>query len=69
MTTKFAAVPPGMTVARTLEHLRAVAPAVETVATVYILDAAGTLVGVCSIRELLMAAPHDMWTPSCAATS
>ena len=60
MTTKFAAVPPGMTIARTLEHLRAVAPAVETVATVYILDAAGTLVGVCSIRELLMAAPHDI---------
>jgi len=59
MTTKFAAVPPGITIAHTLEHLRAVAPAVETVSTVYVLDAAGTLVGVCSIRELLMGAPHD----------
>ena len=59
MTTKFAAVPTGLSVARTLEYLRAVAPVVETVNTVYVLDSSGVLVGVCSIREILIAAVHE----------
>jgi magnesium transporter len=57
MTTKFAAVPSGTTVGRTIEYLRAVAPTVETVTTVYILDAVQHVVGVCSIRDLLLASP------------
>jgi magnesium transporter len=59
MTTKFAAVPTGLSVARTLEYLRAVAPVVETVNTVYVLDPRGVLIGVCSIRELLIANAHE----------
>ena len=59
MTTKFAAVPAGSSVARTIEYLRAVAPVVETVTTVYVLDPSGVLVGVCSIRELLIATAQD----------
>ncbi len=55
MTTKCAAVPLGITVGRTLEYLRAVAPTVETVTTVYVLDEGEHLVGVCSIRALLLA--------------
>ncbi len=59
MTTKFAAVPAGVTVSRTVDYLRAVAPSVETVNTVYVVDPERVLVGVCSIRELLMAAGAD----------
>jgi magnesium transporter len=60
MSTSFAAVPQGITVARTLDYLRAVAPTVETVTTVYVLGAGDRLIGVCSIRELLMARPDDV---------
>ncbi|HEY7791817.1 MAG TPA: magnesium transporter [Vicinamibacterales bacterium] len=57
MTTKFAAVPTGTTVGRAIEYLRAVAPSVETVTTIYVLDSAQQLAGVCSIRDLLLATP------------
>ena len=59
MTTRYAAVPAELTVARTFEYLRVVAPTVETLNTVYGVNDAGVLVGVCSIRELLIAAGHD----------
>ncbi len=59
MTTKFAAVPHTLTVARALEYLRAVAPVVETVTVVYVLDDQERLAGVCSMRDLLMARPDE----------
>jgi magnesium transporter len=59
MTTRFAAVPPGLSVARTFDYLRTVAANVETVNTVYVADQRGVLLGVCSIRELLIAAASD----------
>lgn len=55
MTTRFAAVRPGVTVAWTLEYLRVAARTVETVTTVYVIDGRARLIGVCSIRDLLLA--------------
>lgn len=59
MTARFAAVRPGVTVAWTLEYLRVAARTVETVTTVYIVDAGVRLVGVCSMRDLLLARMSD----------
>jgi magnesium transporter len=58
MTSRVAAVRPGVTVAWVLEYLRAAASTVETVTTVYVVDQTLHLVGVCSIRELLLARMH-----------
>ncbi len=55
MTSSVAAVRPGVTVAWTLEYLRIAARTVETVTIVYIVDAGMRLVGVCSMRDLLLA--------------
>jgi magnesium transporter len=55
MTTRFAAVRPGVTVAWTLEYLRVAARTVETVNVIYVVDGLSRLVGVCSIRDLLLA--------------
>jgi magnesium transporter len=59
MTSRFAAVRPGVTVAWTFEYLRMAARTVETVTTVYIVDAGVRLVGVCSVRDLLLARMHQ----------
>ncbi len=59
MTSRFAAVRPGVTVAWVLDYLRVAATSVETVTTVYVVDQALRLVGVCSIRELLLARMHE----------
>ena len=59
MTSRFAAVRPGVTVAWTLEYLRVAARTVETVTTVYVVDAGMRLVGVCSVRDLLLARMND----------
>ena len=55
MTSSVAAVRPGVTVAWTFEYLRIAAPTVETVTIVYVVDAGIRLVGVCSMRDLLVA--------------
>lgn len=59
MTSSVAAVRPGVTVAWAFEYLRIAAPTVETVTVVYVVDAGLRLVGVCSIRDLLMARPDQ----------
>ncbi len=59
MTSSIAAVRPGVTVAWTFEYLRMAAPTVETVTIVYVVDAGMRLVGVCSIRDLLVARPNQ----------
>jgi magnesium transporter len=59
MTTKFAAVATGTSVERTLDYLRVIAPAVETINTVYVVTTEHVLIGVCSIRDLLIAAASD----------
>lgn len=45
------------TVEQALAHIRKVGPRVEIVSYVYVLDARGSLVGVASLRELIMAPP------------
>src|SRR5690606_11453599 len=46
------------TVEQTLEHLRTLKPDSETAYYVYVTDAAGTLVGVVSLRQLVIAHPQ-----------
>lgn len=57
MTGKFASVQPHTTAALALEYLRQNAPGLETVNVLYVTNGAGRLLGVCAIRELLIAAP------------
>lgn len=59
MTSLFAAVRPGVTVAGVIDYLRVAAKTVETVTTIYVVDTAMHVVGVCSIRDLLLARGHD----------
>ncbi|HZP81666.1 MAG TPA: magnesium transporter [Chthonomonadaceae bacterium] len=59
MTNKFAAVPPAATAAQALEYLRRNAATLETINVVYIVNGGRRLAGVCSIRDLLMAAPQQ----------
>jgi len=58
MTEKFAKVRPEWTVGEALEHLKKIDPEVETIQTIYAVDAEGTLVGAVSLRKLLPA-PSD----------
>jgi magnesium transporter len=59
MTSLFAAVRPGVTVAWVIDYLRVAAKTVETVTTVYVVDTAMHVIGVCSIRDLLLARGHE----------
>jgi len=57
MTTEFLSVPPGLSVAETLEHIRAAAEDAELVYYIYVLDPQSNIDGVVSLRELIMAGP------------
>lgn len=57
MTTEFIAVSPGMTAEDTINHLREVGPDAETIYYVYVLDEHERLVGVISLRDLIVAQP------------
>lgn len=59
MTSKFAAIPPSATAAQALETLRRNAPRLETINLIYIVNGGRRLAGVCSIRDLLTAAPQQ----------
>jgi magnesium transporter len=52
MSEKFARIRPEWTVAETLEHLKKIDPEVETVQSLYAVDAEGRLVGYVSLRRL-----------------
>lgn len=56
MTNRFASVASGLSVGWAFDYLRTVAASVETVTTIYVVDAQKRLVGVCSIRALLLGA-------------
>ncbi len=58
MTTEFAAVEEDLTVQQVLDSLREMAKTVETIYYVYVLSKNGDLVGVVSIREILLSDPH-----------
>ena len=57
MTTEFIAVPETLTAARTIERLRELEPDAETIYYVYVVDDAGRLTGVLSLRDLIVASP------------
>jgi len=57
MTTEFVAVRADLTAAQTIERLRELEPDAETIYYVYVVDADGQLVGVLSLRDLIVAPP------------
>lgn len=58
MTTEFIGLPMGLTAEQTIERLRELAPTAETIYYLYIVDEAGKLRGVLSLRELIIARPN-----------
>lgn len=57
MTTEFITLPQNLTVEQTITHLRELAPGAETIYYLYIVDEAGHLVGVLTLRNLIVAPP------------
>ena len=57
MTTEFVAVPADLTAGETIERLRELEPDAETIYYVYVVDGDGRLVGVLSLRDLIVAPP------------
>ncbi len=57
MTTEFVAVPADLTAGATIDRLRELEPDAETIYYVYVVDADGRLVGVLSLRDLIVAPP------------
>ena len=55
MTTEFVAVPATLTAAQTIDRLRELEPDAETIYYVYVVDDDGRLVGVLSLRDLIVA--------------
>ena len=58
MTTEFVAVPADLTAAETIDRLRELEPDAETIYYVYVTDDDGRLVGVLSLRDLIVAEPE-----------
>jgi CBS domain-containing protein len=57
MTTEYVAVPATLTAAETIDKLRELEPTAETIYYVYVTDDANRLVGVLSLRDLIVAKP------------
>jgi magnesium transporter len=58
MTTEYIAIPAELTAAQTIERLRELEPDAETIYYTYVVDDAGRLVGVLSLRDLIVARPE-----------
>jgi Mg2+ transporter MgtE len=58
MTTEYLAFPPDLTVEEAIKELRLEAPNVETIYYLYILDDEERLIGVLSLKNLILAAPQ-----------
>lgn len=58
MTTEFIAIPARMTAEQTIQRLRELAPKAETIYYVYVTDDDNRLVGVISLRDLIVADPE-----------
>ncbi len=58
MTTEFVAVPANLTAAQTIDRLRELEPTAETIFYVYVTDSDDRLVGVLSLRDLIVARPE-----------
>ncbi|MFI5261022.1 MAG: magnesium transporter MgtE N-terminal domain-containing protein [Candidatus Limnocylindrales bacterium] len=57
MTTEFVAVRDDLTAEQTIQRLRELEPDAETIYYIYVVDEVGRLVGVLSLRDLIVAAP------------
>jgi CBS domain-containing protein len=57
MTTEFVAVPAELTASQTIDRLRQLEPDAETIYYVYVVESDGRLVGVLSLRDLIVAQP------------
>lgn len=60
MTTEYVALPEEITIERAIQALREIAPNAETVYYVYVINLKNQLVGVISLRELIIAKPHNL---------
>lgn len=60
MTTAYVAIPDHLTAEQAIERLRELEPDAETIYYVYIVDDAGRLVGVLSLRDLIVAQPTSV---------
>jgi magnesium transporter len=60
MTTEFVSISPTQTVAAAMRLIRAQAPSAETIYSIYVTDHYGRLVGVLSLRDLVLADPHQL---------
>jgi Mg/Co/Ni transporter MgtE len=60
MTTEYLAFPPEMTVEESIKELRLEAPDVETIYYLYILDNNERIVGVISLKNLILAMPQTL---------
>ncbi len=60
MTTEFLGFPPDMTVEEAIKELRLEAPNVETIYYLYILDSAEKVIGVISLKNLILALPQTL---------
>lgn len=58
MTSDYATLPPDLTTAQAIDHLRRAAPDAETIYHSYVIDADRRLVGTVSLRELILARPE-----------
>jgi magnesium transporter len=58
MTTEFVTVPAELTAAQTIDRLRELEPDAETIYYIYVTDDDGRLVGVLSLRDLIVAKPR-----------
>ena len=59
MTTEYVALPKDMTAARTVEYLREHEDEAEVLYYLYIVDSSGRMLGVTSLRDLIMADPKS----------
>src|SRR5512144_1443908 len=60
MTTEYLAFPPDMTVEEAIKELRLEAPDVETIYYLYIVDSNERLVGILSLKHLILAMPQNL---------
>jgi CBS domain-containing protein len=60
MTTEYVCVPATLTAAQTIDRLRELEPTAETIYYVYVTDAEDRLVGVLSLRDLIVAKPDTV---------
>jgi Mg2+ transporter MgtE len=60
MTTEYLAFPPDMTVEEAIKELRLEAPNVETVYYLYVLDSSERIVGIISLKNLILASPQTL---------